>query len=61
MWNKTEQNLISLQDSDQLVKRKRLESLAAQLGRELQENGGVGNTLTELIHLVQSRTDSRLK
>ena len=49
-------------DSDQLVKRKRLESLAGQLGGELHDGGGGGGAvLTELTHLIHSRADSRLK
>ena len=50
-----------MQDNDLLVKRKRLESLAGQLGRELRDVGGGGTVLSELTHLVHSRVDSRLK
>ncbi len=43
-----------------MVKRKRLESLTIQLGRELVEGGGGGSVLSELTHLTLSRVDSRL-
>ncbi len=42
------------------MKRKRLESLTIQLGRELVEGGGGGSVLSELTHLTLSRVDSRL-
>jgi hypothetical protein len=50
-----------VQDGELLVKRKRMDSLAVQLGRELIDGGGGGAILAEITHLLLSRTDSRLK